>query len=184
RPESHPLPNTVFGDQFSRAAVALTAGIIIPIPNMLEQSRNNIEVFTRVPEIPLFVLIGLKLVYALASLVVAALAYLVTKPNKAQEVKARLTIDGLATGLVEPGEKQERAVRRVREIFGEHRLEDAEAREEEKENAKVDMKQTENGRWVRVAGGAAQRVWATVGFGDVIWAVRADAIQKGEFGSL
>ncbi|KAL8830973.1 MAG: hypothetical protein Q9170_005497 [Blastenia crenularia] len=63
-----------FANKFSSAAATLTAGIMAPTRNMLEQKRNNTEILTRVPKMPFFFLIGLQAVYALASIAVAVLA--------------------------------------------------------------------------------------------------------------
>ncbi|KAL9620255.1 MAG: hypothetical protein Q9160_005154 [Pyrenula sp. 1 TL-2023] len=160
-----------FADEFSAAAVALTAGIMTPAANMLEQSRNNTELLTRVPKIPLYFLVGLKALYALASLVVAGLAVAFTGPSEAQEVKERLTVEGLAVGFFEPGVRQERAVRKVRQLFSEHhdRKERGGARGkgvgEEAGTRKVGIKQTANGGWVWVASGAVQKAWKGLGIG-------------------
>ena len=64
-------PSNRFADEFSRAAVALSSGIMSPTRNLLEQSRNNAEFVTRVPKVPFSLLIGLKALYALAPLVLA-----------------------------------------------------------------------------------------------------------------
>lgn len=184
---------TKFANEFSAAAVALTAGIMAPAGNLLEQSRNNTELLTRVPKIPLYVLVGLKALYALASLVVAGLAVVFTGPSEAQEVKARLTVEGLAAGFLEPGARQERGVRKVKQLFGEHHHHQGKEREDKGDGRagaggeptttrKVGIKQTAGGGWIWVASGAAQKAWKGlgVGGGGVKRGTATAAAEKGE----
>ena len=137
-----------FANEFSRAAVALSSGIMSPARNLLEQSRNNAEVLTRVPKVPFYVLIGLKALYALGSLVLASLAYLLTGVHEAQEVKARLTVDGLVTGLFEPDAIQEQAVKKIEELYEEHQSEGSQEFGQEDGPTKVGIKKTETGGWI------------------------------------
>ena len=137
-----------FASDFSHAAVALSAGIMVPNANLLEQSRNDTELLTRVPLVPLYFLISLKALYALASLLVVALAAFYTTPSQAQEVKARLTVNGLAAGLFEPRAIQEKPIEKIEELYGEHKNTD-----EEYEVSKIGMSQTEAGGWIWVANG-------------------------------
>lgn len=174
-----------FAGEFSSAAVALTAGIMSPTTNLLEQSRNNTELLTRVPKIPLYFLVGLKALYALASLVVAGLAVMLTGPSEAQEVKARLTIDGLATGFFEPGANQEKAVKTIQQLYGEHHKDKAEDKPKDKPavdgnegTRKVGIKQTSNGGWIWVTSGMVRKAWTGLGIGGVVDA----AAQSGELG--
>lgn len=139
-----------FADEFSYAAVALTAGIMSPGTVILEQSRNNTELLTRVPLVPLYFLISLKALFALSSILLAVLAAFLTGPTQAQEVKARLTVDGLASGLFEPRANRDKAVGEIRMLYGEHKHEN-----KEEESTKVGMKQTPAGGWVWVASGNA-----------------------------
>lgn len=163
-----------FANGFSRAAVALSAGVMEPVTNLLEQSRNNTVLLTRIAKIPLYFLIGVKALYALSALIFAALAYLTVNLHEAQEVKARLTVDGLVTGLFEPSANQEQAVKRIEELYDEHRPKESlqdngERGEGEKEkNAKVGMKQTEDGGWIWVVSDSVHKAWTTFGVGEVV----------------
>ena len=168
-----------FSEEFSRAAVALTAGIMSPILNSLEQSRNNTELLTRVPKIPLYFLIGLKAFYALTSILIALLAWFVTGPAEAQEVKARLTVEGLTTGLFEPSAAQERAVEKLEQLYGEHKNTDT----ANQANNKVGIKQTEEGGWVWVASGMVLKAWTNLGIGGVVGTVVDNAASDGAFGA-
>ena len=134
-----------FADEFSRAAVALSSGIMSPARNILEQSRNNAEVLTRVPKFSFYLLLGLKALYALGSLILASLAYLLTGIHEAQKVKARLTVDGLVTGLFEPNAIQEQAVKKIEELYEEHKSQESQEVGQEDGNTKVGIKMTETG---------------------------------------
>ena len=149
-----------------------------PATSLLEQSRNNTELLTRVPKLPLYFLVSLKALYALASLIIATLAVFLTGPTEAQEVKARLTVDGLAAGLFEPGANQEKAVKKMEQLYGEHRLEN-----KEDEANKVGMKQTSAGGWVWVTSGKVQKAWTALGIGGVLGTVVDNAADSGELGT-
>ena len=146
-----------FADEFSRAAVALSSGIMSPARNLLEQSRNNAEVLTRVPKIPFYLLIGLMALYALGSLILASLAYFLTGIHEAQEVKARLTVDGLVTGLLEPDATQEQAVKKIEESYEEHKSEESHEVGQEEGDTRVGIKKTETGKWIWFRTGKVQK---------------------------
>ena len=148
-----------FANEFSRAAIALTAGIMTPTANMMEQSRK-VELLTRVPKAPLYLLIGLQAFYALASVFVALLAWVLTRPFETQQVKSRLTVEGLAAGFFESSTTQERAVDDVEQLYSEHRRTKGEVTVPQIH--KVGIKQTEAGGWVWVANGQAQQAWPNV----------------------
>ncbi|KAI9662266.1 MAG: hypothetical protein M1821_008433 [Bathelium mastoideum] len=143
---------STFANGFSSAAVALTAGIYMPALNMLEQSRNGTELLTRVPKIPLYLLISLKGLYVVFSLALAALAVAHARPTEAQQAKVRLTVDGLAAGLFEPHEQQERAVETTEELYAEHDKVGARDLERGADGAtkKVGLRQAQAGGWVWV----------------------------------
>ena len=167
-----------FADEFSHAAVALSAGVMSPATCILEQSRNNTELLTRVPKIPLYFLVSLKAFYALASIIVAVLAATLTSPSEAQEIKARLTVDGLATGLFEPRANQEKAVKEIQHLYGEHRPET-----KEEGASKVGMQQTSAGGWIWVASSKIREGWTALGIGSVLGAVIDNAADSGELGT-
>lgn len=166
-----------FANQFSYAAVALTAGIMSPETSILEQSRNNTELLTRVPLAPLYFLISLKALFALSAILLALSAAWFTGPSEAQEVKARLTVDGLATGLFEPRANHEKAVKETRLLYGEHRPEIQE------ESSKVGMRQAPAGGWVWVASGAVQKAWTARSFGDGMETVVDNHATSGKSGT-
>ena len=139
-----------------------------PVTNLLEQSRNNTVLLTRIPKIPLYFLIGVKALYALISVIFAGLAYLLVDLHEAQEVKTRLTIDGLVTGLFEPSANQEQAVKKIEQLYDEHRPQESRVDGEKKENTKVGMKQTEDGGWIWVASDKVHKAWTTLGIGEVM----------------
>ncbi|KAL8800266.1 MAG: hypothetical protein Q9182_005290 [Xanthomendoza sp. 2 TL-2023] len=143
-----------FAAEFSRAAVALTAGVMTPMPNMVEQSRNNTELLTRVPKVPLYCFVGLQILYALASVFVAILAWILTRPSEVQQVKSRLTVEGLAAGFLEPGGTQGRPVEDIEQLYSEHRR--TKGDETSPESNKIGIRQTDAGGWVWVVGGQPQ----------------------------
>lgn len=171
-----------FADGFSRAAVALSAGIMSPVTNLLEQSRNNTELLTRVPKLPLYFLISVKALYALASLFLAGLAYLLTGFHEAQEVKARLTVDGLAAGLFEPGANQEQGVKRIEQLYNEHLPKENQEDGQDKGNTKVGMKKAETGGWIWVTSDKVHQAFTTLGVGAVLEAVVENAAESGQLG--
>lgn len=101
--------------------------------------------------------------YALASIFVALLAWLLTRPFEAQQVKSRLTVEGLAAGFFETGATQERAVDGVEQLYSEH-VRSKEEGEAPRTN-KVGIKQTGAGGWVWVASGRVQKTRANDGDG-------------------
>ena len=150
-------PSNHFADEFSRAAVALSSGIMSPTKNLLEHSRHNAEIVTPVPKVLFYLLIGLKALYALAPLVLASLAYLLTGIHEAQEVKERLTVDGLVTGLFEPDAVQEQAVKKIEELYQEHQSEGIQEGGQEDGNIKVGIKKAETGGWIWFRTGKVQK---------------------------
>jgi hypothetical protein len=111
---------TSFANQFSQAAAALTAGIMTPSQNIFEQERFNNVIVTKVPVLPLYVLIALKAIYALFALGLAGLAVMLADPITTQDVKERLTIDGLAVGLFESDAHRNKGVTKIQHLYHEH----------------------------------------------------------------
>ena len=148
RTDPHEL-SAKFADEFSKATIALTAGIMQPQKSILEQSRNNTELLARVPKVPLYFLVSLNALYAVVSLFIACLAAFVTGPAQAQEVKARLTVNGLASGLFEPLKNQETAVKKIEHLYGEHKVKGEKWKGvEDGEIHRVGIRQTKRGGWV------------------------------------
>lgn len=134
------LANT-FADEFSQAAVALTAGVMDPSQNVFEQERTNNVLVTKVPLLPLYVLIALKGVYALFALVLATLAIMVAQPLTSQNVKERLTIDGLAVGLFEADAHLKKGVTEIQQLYQEH------AKSADEPPPKIGMTKNDKGGW-------------------------------------
>lgn len=109
-----------FANQFSRAATALAAGTMMPSQNIFEQERFNNVLVTKVPVLPLYVLIALKAIYALFALGLAGLAVILADPITTQDVKERLTIDGLAVGLFESDAHRHKGVAEIQQLYHEH----------------------------------------------------------------
>ncbi|KAK7894806.1 hypothetical protein LTR67_005545 [Exophiala xenobiotica] len=156
--------------KFSQYSLSLLAGSMNPAPNIIEQLRNNSYGATRIPMVPLFALIALKLLYCVAVLVLAAAVWHFTDPLVSQSVKERLSVKGLAAAYFADGagSHQQAAVKNVEQLFqkpqsaapGEGGDAEAAARGPAEE-PKVAMKQTEAGGWqfVKVV---SKKVWANV----------------------
>jgi hypothetical protein len=175
-----------FADRFSQAAVALTAGISSPSINLNEQIRNNSVLVTRVPLAPLYTLVALKGVYALFALILAALAVMLADPIRSQEVKERLTVDGLAAGFFEADAHKKSAVSGIQQLFDEHNksTEKTTGKEAEDLTRKVGIQQNEKGGWSWVA--TATKTADTMGFGVLTTMVAnaafSDVLGTGELG--
>jgi hypothetical protein len=156
--------------KFSQYALSLLAGSMKPRGNLVEQLRNNSYGATRVPMVPLFALIALKLLYCVAVLILAAAVWHFTDPLVSQSVKERLSVKGLAAAYFADGagSHQQAAVKNVEQLFqkpqsaapGEGGDVEAAVRGPAEE-PKVAMKQTELGGWqfVKVV---SKKVWANV----------------------
>jgi hypothetical protein len=77
---------------FSQTAIALSASVMSPHRNLFEQSRTS-SLVARVPKVPLFTLLSLKLMYAIAGIILALLA-MSSKPRSIRDVQARLNLAG------------------------------------------------------------------------------------------
>lgn len=86
----------VFARGWSKAALALSAGVMSSAANDIEQIRDSTVAVARVPMIPLYLLLGLKGLYVLAVIVLAIGAYCFTHPAETEVVKAQLSAKGLA----------------------------------------------------------------------------------------
>ena len=133
----------VFSDYFSLAAVAFSSGYSVPIQNDQEWTRDNSYLATRVPLAPLYTLVALKAVYAIFAVGLALIAVFITRPSQAQEIKERLTVNGLATALFEPRSNHDVAIRNVSDCFQEHRVKGQDAE-------KIGLVQTDRGGWLWV----------------------------------
>ncbi|OQO02360.1 hypothetical protein B0A48_11914 [Cryoendolithus antarcticus] len=86
----------VFADGWANAALALTAGTMDTQANVIEQVRNSTIGAARVPIAPLSLLLGLKLLYVVAVILLALGAYCFTHPAETEIVKTQLSAKGLA----------------------------------------------------------------------------------------
>jgi hypothetical protein len=132
----------VFADHFSRAALALSAGVFVQVANDEEWRR---QLATRIPFAPLYTLIALKALYALFALGLSVLAVLLTNPSEAQEVRMRLTLEGITAGFFESKTNQEMGVENVQDLFEEHK------RPGKRDDTKrVGLHRTSQGGWLWV----------------------------------
>jgi hypothetical protein len=140
-----------FANQFSHAAASLSAGIMSPSENLFEQERFNNVLVTKVPVLPLYVLIALKAIYALFALGLAGVAIMLADPITTQDVKERLTIDGLAVGLFESDGHRSKGVTEIEQLYREHHVKTYGDDEKDdmpaREPVKVGMVQNAQGGW-------------------------------------
>ena len=154
----------VFADYFSKAAVSFSSGISVPILNDKEWTRDNFYLATRVPFVPLYTLIALKALYAIFAIGIAVLAVFFTRPSEAQEVKERLTVNGLAAGFFEPYSSHVKPVEEVSELFQEHH-----GPKKSLTTQKIGLFQTEQGGWLWVS--VAKKMIAGLGIHESMMAV-------------
>jgi hypothetical protein len=171
-----------WADYFSTCAIDLMAGTLDPVPTDWEQTRNNNFGATRVPIVPLFVLLGFKLLYCLAVLCLAVAAYHYTNPVETQSVKERLTAKGLAaTYFCDSPSHQQIAVKDVEQLFQPataKAVRDPEA--VAPAEPKIAMVQTEMGGWQFVKL-AATKVYDTVS--PIVEKQLMGDASAGDFGS-
>lgn len=142
-----------FANQFSLAAAALSAGIMAPSQNTFEVVRLNNILVTKVPILPLYTLLALKAIYAFFALGLAALAVMLADPITTQDVKERLTIDGLAVGLFESDAHRNKGVTEIQQLYHEHNAktqgDDKSGKDDEppSEPPKVGMVRNAQGGW-------------------------------------
>ena len=85
-----------WSEGFSQAALAMSIGALAPQVNDIEQLRNYTIAVARIPILPLYFLLGFKLVYVVAVISLAIGAYCFTHPAETEIVKAQLSTKGLA----------------------------------------------------------------------------------------
>lgn len=108
------LANTT-ASYFSQNSLALSIGALESRPNILEQSRTPLSV-TRVPFVPFYLLIALKLIYAFSTISFALAVIIWALPSESQEMRTRLSIKGLVAATFEPDKLKEQGVGSV-EMF-------------------------------------------------------------------
>lgn len=85
----------IWAREFSKNALAMSIGVFVPLVNELEQVRNNNVNVTRVPMVPLYLLLGLKFIYVIVVIFLAIGVYCFTHPAETEVVKAQLSVKGL-----------------------------------------------------------------------------------------
>jgi hypothetical protein len=108
--------STVWATQFSKNTLARSIGAFAPLTNVIEQHREAGVIVARVPLAPLYLLIGVKLIYVIAVIALAIGAYAFTHPAETEVVKAQLSAKGLAAAhFDQPALVQANAVKAVQE---------------------------------------------------------------------
>lgn len=89
-----------------------------PRPNIRQQTRSSILV-ARVPKLPLSVLIGLNLLYALLEISLALYAAFFSTPRSTKNIQTRLTVEGLVAFCFEPRHRACGTAERIEDLFTE-----------------------------------------------------------------
>lgn len=127
-------------EYFSRSALSMAGGVFANRTNLLEQSRSTM-LLTRVPLIPFYTLIVLKMLYALSAMLLAIATIIWAHPAQSAEVKAQLTIEGLVAAIFGSDSLKNKAPGDLQEVV------DQDAAAKEDQEKKVAVVKTEGGRW-------------------------------------
>lgn len=134
---------------YSQIALGLSAGVMSPRTNIQEQFRTSILV-ARVPKLPLFVLIGLNLLYALLGILLALYCTFFSAPNTTKDIKARLTVTGLVAFCFEPRHRACGPAEQIEDLFTEKDGEgesESETSASASASARVGIKPADEGGW-------------------------------------
>ena len=108
-----------WGDQLSQFALGLSAGVMSPHSNLLQQSRTE-KLVARVPKAPLYALVLLNLIYAVLGLVLAVYAAVFAGVGRGTgAARQRLTVHGLVAECFERSERAPRGRNKSEECFDE-----------------------------------------------------------------
>lgn len=140
-------------------ALAFSAGVFEPKLNDVEQIRNNNVAVTRVPMIPLYTLLVLKLLYVLVVVALAIGAYFFTHPAETEAIRDQLSVKGLAMSYFKhPGMRRANVMGQFQSQFGSFSSDSTvteEARawdtarevQEQGQGTKVGLVPTPEGKW-------------------------------------
>ena len=129
---------TNFALQLDQLMLAFSANFWTPVPNLQEQTRNNMLV-TRVPKAPLFTLIVLCLIFVLLGVAVTVLALTGQTPHT-REVQARLNIFGVVASRFESDERNETLVTNLENVF--------EERDGNSRSTRIGVARSRKGGWI------------------------------------
>ena len=101
---------------YSKAALSVFAGTLVPAPAIAARERTS-TIVARIPQAPLFALIGANLLFCTAGIVLLGITLCV--PSIARETQARLSITGLAAHVFE-SVYVARKVDKVEQLFEEN----------------------------------------------------------------
>lgn len=140
----------------SHIALSLSIGAFSSRTNLVEQSRSTV-LLTRVPIVPFWVLIALKVLYVLGVMLFALATIIWAHPAESAGVKSQITIDGLMAAIFGQDKlKSHEALESSEESEGQEGSEtvphESEAIQDEPEpvqygGIKVAIVKTENGEW-------------------------------------
>jgi hypothetical protein len=102
-----------FGDQFSKASLSLASSMMQPLGNVVEKVRIPIQL-ARVPVVPLYLLLSLKLFYVFATLTLAVAIMSLTRLYDANLIKDKLSVEGLVAACFDPNQPKTTAEEAVK----------------------------------------------------------------------
>jgi hypothetical protein len=105
---------------FSSMVLGLSAGIMSPRANIMEQARTS-TLIARVPKVPLITLVLLTLLYAVIGIVLALMAAQ-TGPSETKNVQGRLSVAGLAAKCFESEDNYEGPAKEIHDMFAENEV--------------------------------------------------------------
>lgn len=137
-----------WAEQYSQIALGLSTGAMSPRLNTYQQTRSSILV-ARIPKIPLFVLIGLNLLYAIIGIVLALYSALFSSPRTTKDVQARLSVAGLVAVCFEPQHRALGPAEQIEDLFTEkgHGDDGDGDGEGGERSARVSIRPAEEGGW-------------------------------------
>lgn len=103
---------------YSQIALGLSAGIMSPRLNIRQQTRESFLV-ARIPKLPLFVLIGLNLLYAVVGILLALYCAYFCAPRTTKDIQARLSVAGLVAFCFEPRQRAWGPAEEIEDLFTE-----------------------------------------------------------------
>jgi hypothetical protein len=106
-----------FGDQFSKASLSLASSMMQPLGNIVEKVRIPVQL-ARVPLVPLYLLLSLKLFYVFATITLAVAVMSLTKLYDANLVKDKLSVEGLVAACFDPNQPKATAEEAVKNSIG------------------------------------------------------------------
>lgn len=131
---------------YSQIALGLSTGIMTPRLNIQQQTRSSFLVAC-VPKLPLFVLIGLNLLYAVVGILLALYCTCFCAPRTTKDVQARLTVAGLVAFCFEPRQQACGPAEEIEDLFTEKSKGKSSSGGGRSTSGRVSIRPVEEGGW-------------------------------------